>query len=134
MTLFHFCLNVQSHVFTFGNGGHNFPFYYVAKTGTIENLKQETFPLGMRLKVAYATLERVMEPGDAILFYTDGLVEAKNLSGHMLDYDTGEVWFREVAHLDPREVVAQLFERFDRFSVGCDPEDDMSLICLRRQA
>jgi hypothetical protein len=132
MTLFHFCLNVQSHVFTFGNAGHNFPFYHVAATKTVENLKQETFPLGMRLKVNYSTIERSMQPGDAILFYTDGLVEAKNLRQEVLDYSNGEVWFGEVANLAPEEVVNRLFDRFDEYTRGCPPEDDMSLICLKR--
>jgi len=132
MTLFHFCLNVKTHVFEFANGGHNFPFFFTAQTRLIDEMKQETFPLGVRMKVNYTSMERKMEPGDSILLYTDGLVEAANIKGEVLDYERGKLWFKEVSHLSSVEIVEQLISRFDDFTKGTEPSDDMSLICLKR--
>ncbi|MBI3039509.1 SpoIIE family protein phosphatase [bacterium] len=132
MTLFHFCVNVKTHVIQFANGGHNFPFYFDFEKRISEEMKQETFPLGMRLKVNYFSMEKKMEPGDSILFYTDGFVEASNIKGEVLDYERGKKWFEELSHLSAIETVEQLKSRFDDYTKGTEPGDDMSLICLKR--
>lgn len=59
------------------NAGHVPPLHYDAKRKEFEFLKIKGLLLGIERKVSYPPAKLKLEPGDAIVFYTDGLVEAR---------------------------------------------------------
>ncbi len=132
MTMFHFGVQVEQHRMTFINAGHNFPMYYDAVKKNVRMLEQPALPLGMMKRVTYKPLELVLQPGDAVLFYTDGLVEAKDRNGVVIGYETAQQWLAESAAADASGIVEALFARFDQVTVGQEAEDDVSIICLKR--
>lgn len=134
MTLFLYSLDLETNILHFCNAGHNFPMHWRAKSQTMEFIAQESFPLGVREKSRYSARETSIEPGDAILFYTDGLVEAFTLGDVQLGYNTAEEWFKSCAHLSPTTVVERLFTKLDGFTKGLPAADDVSMICLKRKA
>ncbi|HEY9070230.1 MAG TPA: SpoIIE family protein phosphatase [Candidatus Ozemobacteraceae bacterium] len=134
MTMFLYALSPAENRLEFVNAGHNFPFWWHAKTRTISQIGSESFPLGVRAKAVYKCESVVLEPGDAILFFTDGLVEAPGgQTGEFIGYDRAGAWFSDVAALDPRKAVDGLFERFDAYTRGLPAADDISLIILARR-
>lgn len=135
MTMFLYSLNPADNTLEFVNAGHNFPFHWQAKTGTVTQIGAESFPLGVRAKAAYKSSTITLEPGDSILFYTDGLVEAPGGdSGEYLGYERAVEWFESMAHNDPTETISRLFERFESYTRGQPAADDISMICLKRLA
>ncbi|MBP7634936.1 SpoIIE family protein phosphatase, partial [Candidatus Ozemobacteraceae bacterium] len=133
MTMFLYSLNPTDNTLEFVNAGHNFPFLWKAKTGTIDQIGSESFPLGVRAKAVYKSETVTLEPGDSILFYTDGLVEASiGESGELIGYERAIDWFSSLAHDDPTETIASLFERFESHTHGQPATDDISMICLKR--
>ncbi|NLI79708.1 MAG: SpoIIE family protein phosphatase [Candidatus Riflebacteria bacterium] len=134
MTMFCFALDPAGHELTFANAGHNYPFLQRAGVAGVEELKQDSMPLGVRAGVKYTTSVLPLRPGDAILLYTDGLVEAPLHNGEQVGYDLAKDWFARAAHLPPDQVVDRLFQKFDEETASDQPSDDVSLICLKRLA
>ncbi len=132
MTLFLYSIDPETGEMEFSNAGHNFPLVLRARSQAVDELRMEALPLGIRIKAQYHSLKTVIEPGDKILFFTDGLVEAIGANGEMLGNENAVNWFRETRGLDPRTAIDQLFSRFDAATQGRPASDDVSLICLQR--
>ena len=133
MTLFLFTIDTIKHRLEFANAGHNFPILFRSRYGGVQLLEQPSFPLGIRRRAEYEVLNERMDPGDALLLYTDGLVEAVDAGGQAVGYERSKEWFLEVAHFNPHKVVDLLFGKFDSFTAGMPASDDISLICLKRE-
>jgi len=67
-------------------GGHLSPLWI--GDGEIRNLPQiEGISLGVKLDVHFETKEILLSPGESILFFTDGVVEAENENNELLGND-----------------------------------------------
>jgi phosphoserine phosphatase RsbU/P len=64
----------------FSNAGHNPPLL-IRPTGTVERLSDGGTVLGVFPEIAYDQGELPLEPGDRLVFYTDGITEARNADG-----------------------------------------------------
>ena len=62
------------------NAGHNPPILR-HPNGAMEKLEVGGLPLGIQIDATYATAAIDLKPGDALIFYTDGVVEAFNEKG-----------------------------------------------------
>lgn len=59
----------------------------VVKNNSIEELKLAGPFLGALKRPRFSELEFQLEPGDSLILYTDGIIEAKNFSGEMLGFE-----------------------------------------------
>ncbi len=133
MTGFFFSLDTRTGVLTYANAGHNFPFHYQAAGENVQDLEMASFPLGVRAKAEFKTDALTMQPGDAILLYTDGLIESPGgPSGEGAGYELAREWFKQAAHLPPEGIVEQILTVFDTYTFGRPPADDVTLVCLKR--
>jgi sigma-B regulation protein RsbU (phosphoserine phosphatase) len=64
----------------FSNAGHNPPLL-LRQDGTFERLSDGGTVLGVFPDTAYDQGEMPLQPGDRLLFYTDGITEARNPAG-----------------------------------------------------
>src|SRR5208283_2842448 len=64
----------------FVNAGHNFPV--VRRTnGGIDRLESSSLPFGISPKAAFSSASAVLQSGDTLVLFTDGVVEAFNSAG-----------------------------------------------------
>ena len=67
------------------NAGHT-PVYLLRESGTVEELGKGGLPFGMlELDLPYTAETTVIQPGDRLLLYTDGVTEAMNEMGELYD-------------------------------------------------
>ncbi|MFN7988466.1 MAG: SpoIIE family protein phosphatase [Thermoanaerobaculia bacterium] len=115
------------------NAGHN-PALLLRAAGEPEWLKANGTPLGLLPGAKYREGELTMEPGDALLVYTDGITEALDPD----DEEFGETRLLEAAArhraLALREMAAGLERDLDAFARGVPFHDDRTLVILRRSA
>lgn len=64
----------------YSNAGHNPPFL-IRADGSVEGLSDGGMVLGIFPDVTYEQAEITLRPGDRLLFYTDGITEARNPEG-----------------------------------------------------
>ena len=77
-------LNPATGRFVFANAGHNLPTKRTADT--VVELRATGMPLGLLPEMTYDEHEALLEPGEIILIYSDGLVEAHNPQGEMFSF------------------------------------------------
>jgi serine phosphatase RsbU (regulator of sigma subunit)/predicted ester cyclase len=132
VTCFYGILDPKSGRFRYANAGHNLPCR--RHEGQAEELRARGMPLGLMAGMFYEEKEIVLETGDSVLFYSDGLVEAHDPKGQMFGFAQLR---RLVAEHDPAagSLVDFLMERLYSFvGEGWEQEDDITLVTLRRSA
>jgi serine phosphatase RsbU (regulator of sigma subunit) len=60
----------------YANAGHDWPLRRY--NGGVAELKASGMPLGLLPGTSYDEHEEIVEPGDSVLLYSDGLIEAHN--------------------------------------------------------
>ncbi len=83
VTAFYGVLDRRTGVLRYSSAGHPPPLLYEAKTGRVRDLLAQGFMLGIMPEEVYNEREVALEPGDKLLFYTDGLIEARNEIGEL---------------------------------------------------
>ena len=127
-----FCgiLDPESGSFTYANAGHNPPLQ--KHGGKAIDLRATGMPLGLMPGMTYEEKESELMPGDSVLFYSDGLIEAHNPQHEML----GSPHVRElVAEHAPgaKRLTARVMEELGRFTgEWWEQEDDITLVTLER--
>lgn len=112
------------------NAGHCAPIWLRAGgTATVEGAG---LPLGMFAGAAYEARSVSLIPGESLVLYTDGFVEARNLEGE----EYGEERLRQAAaRLErgpARALVEALVGDMEDFTAGAQVEDDLTVLALRR--
>jgi serine phosphatase RsbU (regulator of sigma subunit) len=126
-------LEPNSGAFAFTNAGHNSPLV-VRHDGRVEALEDGGLLLGVFPEATYERGLVTLEPGDLIVFYTDGITEASNPAGELFSED------RLVALVQARREATAvrmhdlILERVREFQEGLSPDDDLTLILLKRRA
>ena len=83
-TLFFGMLNPDTGQLMYINAGHNPPFI-VGADGTVKaSLPNTGAAVGMFPNIEYKIEEAMLEPGDVLYTYTDGVTEARNVAGEFL--------------------------------------------------
>src|SRR5580693_652728 len=94
------------------NAGHNQPIWR-RRNGSIERLDVGGLPLGIQPEAKYESASITVAPGDWLLIFTDGLVEAEN--SHQEEYGETRVLsaIAAGAPLKPREMLKRLMTELD---------------------
>ncbi|HET6277157.1 MAG TPA: PP2C family protein-serine/threonine phosphatase [Candidatus Polarisedimenticolia bacterium] len=129
-TLFYFTLRPGSPAVRYLNAGHNPP--YVVRDGEVEQLDPSARPLGMLPGGAYRENRVDLAPGDLLIVYSDGLVEARNAQGEEFGNDRLLALARGLRGLPAEQCGARLVQAADRFLGEERPHDDLSLLVVER--
>jgi CheY-like chemotaxis protein len=76
VTLFHCQLQAELRLFTYANAGHRLGFVQRAD-GTLEGFEAQGLPLGILADATYTEKSLTLAPGDWVVIYSDGLIDAK---------------------------------------------------------
>jgi len=115
---------------TYVNAGHNAPILRRAN-GKLETLEVGGLPLGIEIGSKYQTATIELHPGDALIFFTDGVVEAFNESGQEFGNDR---WFGAIRSLpdwNAQETLQFLMKRVDEFVGTTRQGDDITCLVFR---
>jgi serine phosphatase RsbU (regulator of sigma subunit)/predicted ester cyclase len=131
VTCFYAILYPENGRLVYANAGHNLPCCRHDEHAVVE-LNARGMPLGLMPQMNYEEKEAVLVPGEGVLFYTDGLVEAHNPRGGMF----GTPRLRSLLSERPEggtELSATLMEELERFTgEEWEQEDDITLLTLER--
>ena len=134
VTLFYSDFDPPSRVLRYANAAHNPPMIWRGQRQQVERLDAPGLLIGLQAEAEYGCEQTVLEPGDVLLYYTDGVTEAAGISGERFEEHRLLTSLQEacLAGLGAQAILDQLFARLDRF-VGSDRplEDDASLVVLK---
>ena len=115
--------------FVFANAGHNLP--YVRTADGVVELRATGLPLGLMPDITYEETEGFVGQGDAMLLYSDGMVEQHGPGREMYGFPR----LREAMATDDAgsALLDRLLDELHAFTgPGIEQEDDITLVSLRR--
>lgn len=134
VTLFYSEYNPRTRLLRFSNAAHNPPLIWRRQGHTVGRLDAPGLLIGLQPEADYGCEQVQLEPGDVLLYYTDGVTEASGVGGERFDEDR---LMRALGAIckggsSAQEILDQLFARLDRFvGVGRQLEDDASAVVLK---
>jgi serine phosphatase RsbU (regulator of sigma subunit) len=132
ITCLYAILDTETGRLQFANAGHDLPYRRSSSAGGAEELRATGMPLGLLPGMNYEEKEIVLERGDSVLFYSDGLVEAHDPEREMFGFPRLQGLVG--AHRSGgQEMVNFLLSELSRFTGGdWEQEDDITLVTLER--
>jgi len=129
VTCFYALLDPGSGRLRYANAGHEPP--YRQHGGSVTELWATGMPLGLMPGSCYEEQEATLAPGESLLFYSDGLVEAHSPSREMFGFPRLQKLLE--VHPDAPSLIGFLLGELQRFTgEGWEQEDDVTLLLLQR--
>jgi sigma-B regulation protein RsbU (phosphoserine phosphatase) len=114
------------------NAGHNPPFL-IRKSGEVLKLEEGGAVIGMlpSMLVNYEQGEIVLESGDTLVGFTDGISEAMNPQEEEWSEDAMLEELKNVTDKSAEEILPYIVACADRFASGAKQHDDMTMIIVK---
>jgi sigma-B regulation protein RsbU (phosphoserine phosphatase) len=112
------------------NAGHNPPILRHAN-GALEKLEVGGLPLGIETGALYDTAAVDLRPGDALIFYTDGVVEAFDEKGDLFGDERWLDAIRALREWNAQESLEFLMKKVDEFVGLTRQSDDITCLVFR---
>lgn len=134
VTLFYSEYDAKTRTLSYSNAAHNPPLLWQAATGTLKRLDTLGMLIGLDMDSKYHEAQVQLQPGDTIMYYTDGFTDAANQSGERFDEENLARHFQWACQHcpTPQAILDYLFSQVQKF-IGSDRhnEDDMTLIVMQ---
>jgi len=119
-------------IFTYINAGHNNPILR-RSNGLIERLDVGGLPLGIQPEAKYESASVALAPGDWLIVFTDGLVEAEN--AHQDEYGETRLLSAIAAGTasTPAEMLNRLMAELDLFVGNTPQHDDVTCLLVKAE-
>ncbi|GIV88452.1 MAG: stage II sporulation protein E [Chloroflexus sp.] len=129
VTMLYLQLEPRTGQLCFANAGHTFPLLI---SDTVQELEVAGLPLGIDSESEYVQQQAIIAPGESLLLYTDGLIEAESPNGTIFSFE--RLVDLIVAHPQrkPRALAAALVHEVRSWTNGI-LSDDVTMVILRRR-
>ena len=131
-TVFYGVFDRTTRTLRYVNAGHTTPVT-LRRDGSVDWLEKGGAPVGMFPDSRYEEGMVHLDPGDVVIAFSDGVVEAENRAGEEWGVqrllEAASAW-AERRGGDAEDLVRLIFNSMDDFSMGCQ-RDDATLAVLR---
>jgi sigma-B regulation protein RsbU (phosphoserine phosphatase) len=103
----------------------------LSKSPTVRTIQAEGFPLGLFQNVEYEEFTLSTRPGDLIVFFSDGIVDAENATGEMFGNERLTTLLEAQHHPTAQSTVNAILQAVSDFQSGTDHFDDETVVVLR---
>ena len=127
--------NDEAGVFRWCGAGHEHLVVYRARTRRSETIKAGGCVLAaVREPPAglFTDHELQLEPGDALVLYTDGVTEAKNPAGDMFELEQLQRLVELYGHLSAKDLLEAILWELKQFIGGAEQADDITVVTVKR--
>jgi len=111
------------------NAGQSQPLLY--KDGRCGKVELTGFPLGIFEDVSYDEWGVTLEPGDIVVFHSDGIAETANSEGQFFGTERVRKLVEEQHELNAADLADRVVREVEWFAQGAPPADDRTLVVLK---
>jgi sigma-B regulation protein RsbU (phosphoserine phosphatase) len=115
----------------FANAGHNHPLLRRASDGSVQELDTDGVTLGILEDGGYEEASTELDPGDLLLLYTDGVVEAADPEQDQFGDERLSELLAGSDGATPAELIDSVLEAVEGHTDGQPQRDDVTLVALR---
>ncbi len=128
VTAFYGIYNTETGCFRYARGGHNYP--YLVRENEIIELNSKGKFLAFFRNLVFEEKEIQLHKGDKILFYTDGLVEAKGYDDTMFEETLVPGLLTRYRLMNNEDYINKIFEKLVEFTHDPAFEDDVCIVSM----
>jgi len=129
-TMFYGILDPLTGILQYVNAGHDFPL--VLKNGEISTLETGGLLLGAFEEITYEVGEVMIEPGDSMIMYSDGITEAMNSKDEPYGLENLKFVLDKSDKMTANSLLTTIIENVEKYAGDCAQSDDMTIICMKR--
>jgi sigma-B regulation protein RsbU (phosphoserine phosphatase) len=129
VTLFYGVLDSTAHRLTYSNAGHEPPI--LVRGGQVTRLRTGGPLLGVSLQAKYAYDGVELQPGDALLIYSDGACDAANYQGERFGREQLLESILRHAGYGAKRIVEEIQGDIRRFTGLAPAADDMTILAVK---
>jgi sigma-B regulation protein RsbU (phosphoserine phosphatase) len=133
LSAFYAVLDADTGRLTYANAGHNSPLWLRAATGELTPLQSRGLLLGAFDGFVADEQSCVLDPGDFVVFFTDGITEARSAAGDFMDDEGLVAIVRSRPWTTAEELLTAIVLAVDDFAAGAAQADDFTVVVLRRK-
>lgn len=134
VTLFYSEYDPQTRILSYSNAAHNPPLLWQATTNSIQRLDTIGMLIGLEADSQYEDAQVHLNPGDTLIYYTDGFTDAANQNGDRFDEENLSRAFQWACEhcKNPQAILEYLFDRVQQFIGSANRnKDDMTLVVMQ---
>ncbi len=134
LSAFYAELDLASGTLTYASAGHDAPMLVRADDASaVTELEARGVVLGAFADMGLEERSVVLGPGDLVLFFTDGVTEARNGSRELFGDDRLRAVLTASAGGDAESVIAAVVSAVTEFTEGEEQADDLTIVCVQRE-
>ena len=131
VTVYYLVLEPETGLIRHATGGHN-PPAYLPQDGPARYVRGQGMAIGVLDSIAIQERTMRLEPGEVIVLYTDGIVEAFNMNMQEFGADRFLATLESCRGASAGEIVSEISKTVLAFAEGEPQFDDMTLVVLKR--
>jgi sigma-B regulation protein RsbU (phosphoserine phosphatase) len=128
-TLFCSVVDLRTGQLSYCSCGHHSPLI-LRESKAIETVQVSNLPLGLDEKARYKTDSLILDPGDRLLLFTDGFVDAVNSEGDRFGDERFQDQVERIRAFPSNEIVPELIRSIDDFAGGEPQFDDLTAVLI----
>lgn len=133
VTVFYGIYDLQTGMIDYTNGGHNPPFV-LHPDGTAEELQTESnLVLGAVAGMPFKSGSLLLNPGDALYLYTDGVTEAENMEHSLFGESRLQATLESARGAESSQMIEAVSAKVKEFVDGAPQSDDITQLVIRRK-
>jgi sigma-B regulation protein RsbU (phosphoserine phosphatase) len=135
VALLYAVLDAQDRSLTLCSAGQTQPVYRSIETGqaVLMETRGDTFPLGILADVDYDETRVHLVPGDVVVLFTDGIVEAMNERQEIFGFERLMELVEASAAASAEDLLHEIIDRVSAHVGSAPQHDDLTVIVLRAQ-
>ena len=132
VALLYAVLNSEDRTLSMCSAGQTQPIYWSSETceSTLVETKGDTFPLGILEDVGYQETRLHLAPGDKIVLYTDGIVEAMNDKEEIFGFERLIEIVQGARSMTADSLLKEILDKVNVFAGGAAQHDDLTVIII----
>ncbi|MDR6227567.1 PP2C family protein-serine/threonine phosphatase [Desmospora profundinema] len=132
ITMVYGVYDIHHHQFRYAAAGHEPGFYYHAATGEFRDMTTRGLVLGVTKEISYEEYELQLDPGDAVILFSDGVTEAR-IKGRFLGRERFKELIASNIHLPAQQGVEAMYQDLYE-QANHEQKDDQTILMIRRSS
>jgi len=131
ISMFYIKYDAETQWLTYSNAGHNHPLLYQSSQGKCRQLDAEGMIIGVKENSSFENRSIMLNAGDILLLYTDGVTEAASGDDELFGIERLEILLAQTHGESLQRIIDHIYQEVVSFSGGQALSDDVTMIVLR---
>ncbi len=131
VTIALYCIDLKTRKVVSANSGHEDSIIIKNNNEIVIRNEIRSAPMGLDEYNNYSEEEFVLDEGDILFLYTDGVVEAINKDKELFGIDRLTNELKSLGPIDTKSIVTRIEQKLGEFASGVEQFDDITMLCFK---